>query len=307
MKSKIKILLLILLIARLGYACDVCGGAMNTGGSDIIPGMYRHFIGLRGNLQSFSSEHLTLFPGEEALLSKEWFINNEIYGRYVPVRRIHLNAALPYNALLKVENNSTFRSTHGIGDARFSINFLVLENQQDESKIDINWFSGIGIKLPTGEFEQSQDQNLHFHPNMLPGTGTYDFFAHSDFIFSNDNWGGTLNAMYMLRGTNKLEYSFGDIFSSRITSFYKHSLKKDRTLMLELGLTFSHIQADKDLRWNETQPYSEGSMLAPNLRASYFMKDWVFQLGANKAVYQNLAQGQVQQNYQLEVSLLRFF
>jgi hypothetical protein len=310
MKEKVKTLLFALLFVSYSNACDVCGGAINTGGSDIIPGMYRHFIGVRGNIQHFSSEHLVLFPGEAPLLSKEWFVNSELFGRYVPVRWLHLNGFLPYNTVFKVENESHFHSTQGIGDARFSANFLLWDSpeKEDEETInEINWFSGVGVKLPTGKYHLPIEQSVHFHPNMLPGTGTFDFFGHTDLVFSRKNWGGTFNATYMYRGTNSVQYRFGDIFSSRITGFYKHNFKENHTLMLELGVFYSNIQSDEDLRWNEEQPYSEGWMVAPSIRGSYFVNDWVFQIGANKAIFQELALGQVKQNYQFELSLIRFF
>lgn len=310
MKTKVRTLFFALTIASSSMACDVCGGAINTGGSDIIPGMYRHFIGTRGSLQSFSSEHLTLFPGEAPILSKEWFMNTDIFGRYVPFRRLHINGFIPYNTVFKIENQTDSRLTHGIGDVRFSANLLIWDNSLEEKEPEqweINWFTGLGIKLPTGKYKLPLSQSIHFHPNMLPGTGSFDYFGHTDIIFSRKKWGGTINTTYMFRGTNSMEYSFGDIFSSRVTSFYKHQINDDRLIMLEIGLFYSNIQSDEDLRWNEEQPYSEGWMLAPNLRVSYFVKDWVVQLGGNKAVFQELALGQVQQNYQIELSLIRYF
>jgi hypothetical protein len=311
MKQTLLLILLHIFAIEQVKSCDVCGGAINTGGSDIIPGMYRHFLAVRSNIQHFSSEHLTLFPGEQPLLSQEWFVNSELFGRYVPHRRVHLNGVIPYNSIFKLEEGNHLLHLSGLGDVRISGNFLAyeyLENKNKEAKeLELNWFVGLGAKLPTGNYRANQTQSGYFHPNMLPGTGTYDFFGHTDLIVSKNMWGGTANFTYMLRGTNSLDYAFGDIFSSRVTGFYKHLFNEKATLMLETGVLYSNIGADKDLRWNETLPYSEGWMLAPFLRCNYFYNNWVFQLGANKALAQKLALGQVQQHYQLEFALIRFF
>lgn len=311
MKQVLLLMLLNLFIAAHVKPCDVCGGAINTGGSDIIPGMYRHFIAIRSNMQQFSSEHLTLFPGEQPLLSQEWFLNSEFFGRYVPHRRVHINGVLPYNTIFKLEEGNDLLRLSGLGDVRLSGNFLVYDNLKGEEEankdIELNWFMGLGTKLPTGNYRVPQTESGYFHPNMLPGTGTFDFFGHTDVIVSKNKWGGTANATYMLRGTNSLDYAFGDIFSSRLTGFYKHAFNDNSTLMVEAGVFYSNIGADKDLRWNETLPYSEGWMLAPSVRCNYFYNDWVVQLGANKALAQELALGQVQQHYQIEFALIRFF
>ena len=283
-------------------ACDVCGCALNTSGGEVIPGLFNHYIGFRSNIRSFNSEHLTLFEGEQALLSQEWFHTSELHGMYTPSRRIQLFGFLPFNAVVKHEDGNQL-TTSGIGDFRIRGNYLWVDKKDADTMLTI--FSGLTLKTPTGRSNFKNNESFYFHRNMLPGTGTFDIGFHSDIIYAKGKWGGMLNATYLLRGTND-NYSFGNAFVTQFTAFRKQPLKSS-SLLLEGGVTFADLQPDEDLRLNEKQIYSQGWMLAPMVRVSYFKGKWAGVLSANKAVVQEMALGQVRQNYQVDINIIRFF
>lgn len=285
-------------------ACDVCGGTINSSTGEIIPGLYSHFIGLRSNFQSFDSEHLTLFSGESPILSKEWFHNTELFGRYTPHKRVQIMGFLPYNVVYKHEENEVLTS-QGFGDARVFGNFLILDRKNNLSDFEINWFGGLHIKFPTGRFNFKPQEEVHFHPNMLPGTGSWDFGLQSDLILSKNGHGAMITGNYFLRGENSRQYLFGNLTSARAVYFYKKQREKF-SFMIEAGLNYANLAPDIDLRWNEEQTFSQGNILSPTLRLSTFYKKWVTQISANRAVYQDLAKGQTFQNYEVNLSIIRF-
>lgn len=303
-----KNLLLGLVMISLNFtstACDVCGCAINAGSGDIIPGIYHNFIGIRTNVRHFRSEHLPLFDGEIPLQTREWFNTTELHGRYVPHKRIHLQAFIPYNNTFKEEEEET-HLTGGFGDARLRTNFLLVDKTKDEKNTFFNLFLGTTLKMPTGRYDyKNQQESALFHRNMLPGTGTWDFGFSTDIIYRKQKMGAMLNANYLFRGTNDANYQFGNLTVIQAGGFYKKDFKNS-SLLLELGLTYMYLEPDVDLRWNEVQYYAQGEMLAPHFRANYFVGDWSFQFAANKAAFQNMALGQIHQQYQFEVGIIKF-
>ena len=286
------------------FTCDVCGGTINSSTGEIIPGLYSHFIGIRSNFQSFDSEHITLFPGENPILSKEWFHNTELFGRYTPHKRVQIMAFLPYNVVYKHEKSEMLTS-QGIGDARLFSNFLLFDRKNNLTDFEINWFSGLHLKFPTGRYNFKEQEKVHFHPNMLPGTGSWDFGLQSDIILSKNDHGTMITGNFFIRGKNSRQYLFGNVTSLRAVYFYKKQWKT-LSLMLETGLSYVNLAPDIDLRWNEEQVFSQGDILSPTIRLNVFYKNWVTQLSANRAIYQNLAKGQTFQNYEVNLSIIKF-
>lgn len=283
-------------------ACDVCGCALNSSGGEVIPGLFNHYIGVRSNIRSFTSRHLTLFPNETPMQTNEWFHTTELHGMYSPKRRIQLFGFLPYNAVIKNENDQK-HITNGLGDLRIRGNYLWVDKKEADTMLTI--FTGLTVKTPTGRHQYKDGESINFHRNMLPGTGTVDFGFHSDLIYAKGKLGGMLNVSYLLRGTHD-NYAFGNAFLTQATFFLKQPLKKS-SLLLEGGISFADLKADEDLRYNEKQIYSQGWLLSPMIRVSYFKGKWAGVLSFNKAVSQDMAMGQVEQNYQLDINLIRFF
>lgn len=287
-------------------ACDVCGCSINTGGGEVIPGMFQHYVGLRSNIRSFSSEHLTLFDDEPTLYTKEWFHTSEAHFRYSPTRRVQLFGFMPYNSVWKQEEGTVYQS-QGIGDFRVRANVVVVDQKEEETNATLmNLFLGASLKMPTGRSEYlSAGESAIFHRNMLPGTGSWDAAIHADFVYGKKDVGGMASATYMFRGTNDYQYQFGNLMAGQLTAFYKHRMNGS-SLLFELGLNLVHMNPDMDLRWNEAQVYSQGTMVAPLVRAAYFRGNWMVQASANKAAWQDMAQGYVTHNYHLELGLTYF-
>lgn len=297
--------MLVSFLASYANACDVCGCAVNAGGADVVPGVFQNYIGFRSNIRSFNSEHLILFEGEKPIQSKEWFQTSELHFRYSPIRRLQLFGFVPFNSVDKLEEGVKSR-TGGIGDARIRLNWVAIDRIEYERNEYANVFLGTSLKLPTGRNEFREGESSLFHRNMLPGTGTVDVAFHLDAMMRRGNLGGLWSSTYMVRGTNEFQYQFGNLTVSQLTGFYKKEFSEN-TLMLELGVNFVDMQPDVDLRWNEVQIYSQGTMLSPLIRTTFMRNNWLLQATAHRAAWQNMAQGQVSHNYHFEIGLTYLF
>jgi hypothetical protein len=76
--------------------------------------------------------------------------------------------------------------------------------------------------------------------------------------------------------------------------------------MFEVGIIGTYLEADYDQRFNEKQIYTEGWMISPMLKITRFSEKWSVFISVNKAAFQNVAQGQVEQRYQFDIGLTRF-
>lgn len=300
--NKIIVVALILIMSAKALACDVCGCAINTSSSEVVPGVFQNFIGLRSNIRHFESQHFGLLGG--SFQSKEWFHTTELFGRYSPHRRIQLIGFVPYNAVIKHEENEWY-TAEGLGDARLRANFLLVDHKDTAEDQLLSVFIGNTIKVPTGRYDFRDSEQQAFRRNMLPGTGTWDYTLSSDIIFRRKNIGGILSAAYSIRGKNALNYDFGNVFGGQASLFYRKQ-GNGVTFLFEVGVMYTHLQSDYDLRFYEEQVYTSGDMLSPILKITSVAEKWSFFAMANHAAYQNLGQGRVKQHFQLDIGATYF-
>lgn len=302
--KKMVVGLCLLLVSSSTFACDVCGCAVNPGMGDVIPGVFSNYFGLRSNIRHFKSEHFS-FMGEPPIHSDEWFHTTELYGRYSPTRRIQIFGFIPYNAVAKSEDNQGLMYTNGIGDVRLKVNTLIIDKMDTVQKRIFNVFIGGTVKFASGRYDFVDNESNFFRRTMLPGTGTIDYSLGTDIIFRENNFGGIASLNYTWRGENDLKYNFGNVAFGQISGFYQ--LKKPTSsYMFELGIMGTNLEADYDMRFNEKQFYTEGWMVSPMVKVTRFSENWAVFVSANKAAFQDVAQGQVEQHYQFDIGLTRF-
>lgn len=196
--NRIFIAFLFLIILQDVIACDICGcsaGSYFTG-----PNMnyQRHFAGVRYSFRTFHSS----MKDDPQEFSKDLYQTTELWGGVRIGKRVQLTGFLPYNINQQVMDGHT-HSKKGIGDATIFGNYKLVE----QSKHQV--WAGVGVKLPTGEFEP----NLHHHPmpsaNVQPGTGTTDFILNAGNEMAIGRWNISNNINYKINGQAK-GFRFGN-------------------------------------------------------------------------------------------------
>jgi hypothetical protein len=277
--------------ACFALSCDVCGTAVSIPGSDALPGIYSNYLGLHGSFRRFETRHIPLL-NEPSWLSQESFSSMELHGRYSPIRRLQFIANIPIHHIDKTEQGIR-EQIAGIGDISIRTNFLLVDKVDEQAKKVVNLFGGVTVKLPTGKYDLGPT-TLYYPENIRPGTGTFDFSFHLDFILRHSTWGLVMNQAYSLRGSQSNFYQFGDIFQQTVTGFYFHETSKHQ-LMIELGLQNLWMNKDWDRIASINNPYSGGVSIAPLIRPSYFYQEWIFNAALSMPIYQNLADNNVRQ------------
>lgn len=291
--TKFKILatcILFVLSVNISLACDVCGCAVGGSYFGILPQFQEHFIGLRYQYRSFDSEHLTLFPGEIPLKTKEVFHTTELWGRYVPHPKIHLFAFVPYNYYTKNEEN-IHSIVSGIGDISMMAHYIVF-NTSD--KLEKRWKHALqvggGIKLPTGKSNKIQKHSGLLIPSLQTGTGAFDVPISIIYTVRNGKWGANAEANYRMNMTNKRNYKFGDRVTTSVRLFYWHG-NKNFTLLPHLSIGYEYGFRDID-KGAEAEFTGSQSVLA-GAGSDFYYRRLIFSVSTQVPLHQYIAQGQV--------------
>jgi hypothetical protein len=290
MKPGLFLTVLFILISRTSSACDVCGCSVGGNYFGILPQFQQNFIGLRYQHRSFDSEHLTLFPGEAPLRTKETFHTAELWGRYVPHPKVHLFAFVPYNYYTK--NEESVRSVvSGLGDISLMAHYIVFNTGGDAGR---KWKQalqiGTGIKLPTGKSDNIQEHSGLLIPSLQAGTGAFDIPFSLIYTLRNSRWGANAEANYRLNLSNRRNYRFGDRMAASLRAFYWYG-NKDLTVLPHLSLGFEYGFQDTDR--GALQEYTGSRSLLGGAGAELYYKKIILSLNSQLPVYQHIAKGQI--------------
>jgi len=289
-------LYLLLIVSVLGFssqkatACDVCGCSVGGNYFGILPQFQQHFIGTRYQYRTFQSEHLTLFPGEIPLKTKETFHTTEIWGRFVPHPKFHLFAFIPYNYYVKDEKDM-HTVVSGLGDISFMIHYVVF-NSGDI--VDKKWKQALqiggGLKIPTGKSDWVQHEKSMLIPSLQAGTGSFDIPLSAIYTIRTGKWGANLEASYRINTLNPRGYKFGDRSVTSLRTFYWYG-NSAFTILPHISLSYEY--GFKDLEQEETQPYTGSELFLGGVGFDIYRNRFMLQVSTMSPLHQYIAQGQI--------------
>jgi hypothetical protein len=96
--------------------------------------------------------------------------------------------------------------TTGFGDVRLGTRYAFI------AKPGRALFGTVSVKVPTGSYEQRDEEGAITEPGMQPGTGSWDGIAELAWAKKNESLRveGFVSGLYKLNGTNGLDYRMGD-------------------------------------------------------------------------------------------------
>ena len=283
------------------YSCDQCSCA-SSGFMGIVPQFGKHFVGLRYQFQNFETRHFgSLADDFTHDNSKEYFHTAELFGSYFPHKRVQLTASVPY--AFRIQNSNAegqFRS-NGFGDARVGVNYTALATPDTlGKKVRHNIIVGAAFKAPTGAFKLRQDDEL-LHPNLQPGSGSWDVEATARYIVRIKRWGISSLFNYRWNTTNALDYKFGDRMTGLLGGFY-WTRHKSVTFMPQVALNFDY--AFRDVENNRYQDRTGGYQLSARADLQVGYKRLITTVGYSQPLSFNLSNGEVSPKHQFNISIL---
>lgn len=168
---------------------------------------------------------------------------------YAPVDRLRLIVGVPW-----VVNNMTMWSRNGmmwmkmkmhevsgLGDVTVTGQYRLY---QDRDIMPLTVLSaGVGLKLPTGSYEEKNSAGSLIHAHMQPGTGSWDPILSVAFVkMLSQDFLLRADANYQFATENPLGYQFGDTFA--VNGNLDYNLIDP--LNLTVGASYFHSGKAKD-------------------------------------------------------------
>lgn len=195
--------------------CDGCGGG--GGGSMGFASMLNsNFVGVRYFNQQYRSND-GLYTNSPWL--DERFNTVQVWARIPVFKRFQISALVPYHNHER-ETTKGNQTISGLGDITVLALATVYKSKSDtiSSSLQHNLQAGVGVKLPTGEYQQANSGSVN--PSFQLGTGSWDVLLTTEYVIKKDKLGWNNMANYILKNQNEKYYRFGNQFNYSSTVFY---------------------------------------------------------------------------------------
>ena len=283
-------------------SCDLCGCSTSSGSFGFGTLSNANFIGLRYIYQNFESKN-GIF--ENSPTSKEAFNTVQLWAQIPVNESFYVTASLPYQDLTR-DFNGIKENLNGLGDAsvvgwykhvfykKKAENVIDFDNKKVPSGHSLQF--GLGIKLPTGQFEQRLADNIN--PGFQVGTGSVDGVFSLGYNYGNDSFGVNTLLSYYLKGENKNDYQFGDQFSYAV-NFFTAIPKEKMNIMPFVGVSGDIY--DPITQYGETLSDTDGNILNFSLGSELAIEKFIFGASYTLPISQHLFGDNVESKQRVSV------
>lgn len=285
-------------------ACDVCGGAISSQSLGLLPQFWKHFVGVQYLYTTSQSSHPSLFEGKPNEESSQVYQFTQLWGRFQINKHFQIFAFVPYlhNSNTELGNNTI---NCGIGDASTMVNYsLPLAEKANKKRILL---AGIGLKMPTGEFNNNANAQHNGLPNTQTGTGSWDVVGNINYTRKGKKWGYNIDASYIATTANKWQYKFGNRANLAAVAFYWLEYKQLK-IVPQTGIRAEHALHDYDdynKKWLNEK--TGGIMSFATFGTQLFYNNLGAKVVISIPAYQQYAAGYVHSNSRFEGGIFILF
>ncbi len=276
------------------YGCEMCGCSTGANQAGLLPYLQHSFIGIRYQQQQFKTRsHIN--SSEINAPSTENFYTSELWGRFVPYKKVQILGLVPYQFNRQWQNHSS-TSLKGIGDVQLLVMVDLLKSTIEKTASNSYLVrAGLGIKLPTGKSDYVRN-GLMLHQNLQMGTGSIDIPFHVNGLIRHKSIGIQAEAQYKLNGKNKMHYAFGNQFNANLKALYWKQFKKVNVLAGG-GIQLDHRKVDKQQQ--KLVEHTGGSGTYWQTSCDTYTKKSGFGIQFSKAILQQYGDGYVKNKFKL--------
>ncbi len=282
------------------FFCDLCSCSTSSGSLGFGTLSNKNFIGIRYVYQNFESKN-GIF--DNSPITKEHFNTYQLWAQIPLSENFFVSANLPYQNLKRIgiDGNETIK---GLGDISIVgwYKLIFYKKQKDQPILADKEASGhslkfgLGVKLPTGKFEEELSDNIN--PGFQVGTGSFDGVFSLGYSYRKSKYGVNTLLSYYLKGENKNQYQFGNQFSYN-ANFYGVFSTKKMGIMPFIGV--SGDVYNQITQYNETINDTNGSVLSASLGSELAVDKFVFGTSYSVPLRQHLFGDNVRSKQQLSV------
>jgi len=276
------------------FGCDYCSCGAGGATLGVLPHAHRHAVGVRMRLA-----HAT-YEGYDAT---DQFYQAEVWGRWVPHKRLTVNAQIPYRINLRNAWQQQDR-LQGLGDPSLIAQFSIWRTPDTLRKLRRHHLMvGGGVTLPLGEFNLLADS--HLPAQFRLGTGSLSYLISLQYQLRVLNRGVAFQASWRKMTINADRYRFGDQWVSMFYGYYWMEPAPAWRIMPYAGFQAEGLQ--KDFHIFQTLPETGGWSLLGIMGAQVFWNKWVLQTQAGLPVLQRFGDGVIRLRPRLSFSLGKLF
>jgi hypothetical protein len=300
MKKRLFILMVSFFVFEQTKACDICGCGSSGFYLGVLPQFHKNFAGIRYRHQSFRS-HIGLHP---SLASSEEFTRVELWSRLYINPKWQVMAFVPYQ--YSVHQTTEKQTTDfGLADVSVLSSYNVLNTTlQGIRKVNHSIWLGGGIKLPTGKYKFSDDNQDVANANFQPGTGSVDFMLNAMYTLRMNRLGLNTEFNYRYNTSNSNNYKFGNNIQSGIQAFYLIQIK-NVGIMPQSGFSFE--SAERNKQRNQTIRETGGNLVFWQTGIDVYYKSVVAGFIFHQPIQNNLAEGRIKANNRLGAQITFLF
>jgi hypothetical protein len=276
--------------------CDACGCSASGGSMGFSSMLDNNFVGLRYFKQSYTSKD-GIFDNSPWI--DENFNTVQAWARIPITNKIQISALIPYHFNERDLTSGT-ESIAGLGDITIIGLYSIYETHKDSTVFAHKINAGIGIKMPSGKFDEANNSGT-VNQSFQLGTGSWDYQLVTEYVIKKKNLG--LNSMlnYVFKTENEKKYQYGNQFNYSSTLFYLFETNNELKVVPQLGVAGEVYQSNKQ----------HGIDLANTAGDILFGKFGIetgknkFSIGANAMlpINQNLSGGKMKSNYRWSINL----
>lgn len=303
----ILIFVVLLLFGSKMKACDLCSCTTSGGSSAFGDLSMSNFIGFRYIHQVYESID-GIFSNSPKI--NEEFDTYQIWAKIPLNDSFYLSTVIPFqNFTREFELDDTMENINGLGDINIMGWYKLplykkhtkraheLGLPKEISNHTLNF--GLGLKLPTGEFEQELN-NGGLNPGFQVGTGSLDLFTSIMHGYQRNNFGIASTLTYYYKTENKNEYQYGNQFSYASSVFYDIDMKvvKTKPFLSLSGDVYNSIE-----QYGEELQETDGSIFYGSLGSEFIRNRMLFGMKYTLPIKQDLLGGNVTSKNQFSVYL----
>lgn len=274
--------------------CDACGCSASGGSMGFSSMLDQNFIGLRYFNQSYSSR-------DGIFNNSPWIDENfntvQLWARVPVFKNFQVSALVPYHFHNR-ELSTGREAINGIGDITLLGLYTIFSTKKDSAVIVHTLQGGGGIKLPTGEYNGSNNGSVN--PSFQLGTGSWDYLLAAEYVIKKGRLGLNTMLNYTFKTKNDQDYQFGNQFNYGSTLFYMIEGSKF-TVVPQAGLAGEVYASNR--QYDEDVPDTKGDILFGKAGIEAGFSRFSLGLNAMLPINQNLTGGKVEANYRWSINL----
>lgn len=275
--------------------CDACGCSASGGSMGFASMLNTNFVGIRYFNQSYKST--------DGLYSNSvWYNENyhtiQLWARIPVTKNIQISVLVPYH-LHDKGTISGQQNIAGIGDLTLLAMYRLYQTHKDSTYFKHTLQAGGGIKIPTGKFDETNNQGS-INKSFQLGTGSWDYQLVTEYILKRNKVGLNTTLNYTLKTANDKFYRYGNQFNYSGTFFYLYE-KSDFSLAPQLG--FAGEVYESNYHHKQLQKNTSGTVLFGKIGVELGKDKFSMGINTMLPINQNLATGNIQANYRWSINL----